>query len=70
VVVLFDGDVAGRKASKEALEVFRRVLPVRVGDLSDGVDPGDLDSRVLSEIILKSNGGFVLTNLNSLLYAR
>ncbi len=43
VVLLFDGDRAGRQAAERALRELSNVeLPVRIAFLDDGIDPADL----------------------------
>ncbi|MAD95934.1 MAG: hypothetical protein CMB99_01270 [Flavobacteriaceae bacterium] len=48
-VILFDGDAPGAKGAAKAAYMLRRVMPVRIGHLPKGEDPGSLGRyRVLA----------------------
>lgn len=48
VILLFDGDKAGRKATEELLSALRADFSVHAMYLPDGVDPGDMDDLWLN----------------------
>ncbi len=51
VVLMFDGDDAGRSAAADALTRLSQRLFVRVVSLGDGVQPDQLDSEELRRIL-------------------
>ena len=49
VLLLFDGDAPGQKAVPAALDILARHFFVTVGELPDGLDPGEADEADLHE---------------------
>ena len=45
VLLLFDGDDAGRKAAKSAMDKLEKYVPVHAAELPEGQDPNDLNPR-------------------------
>jgi len=55
LVVLLDGDVAGRKGTKKIINAFRGKLPVTAKYLSNGIQPDDLKENELQKLLQERN---------------
>jgi len=51
VILMFDGDDAGKKASRSCLEMLKPYMPVRVVKLEEGKDPNDLGASELLHLL-------------------
>lgn len=51
LTLLFDGDEAGRKATKQAIKLFRGKLPFKVIYLHEGFQPDDLKEQELKKLL-------------------
>jgi DNA primase len=51
LVLLMDGDEAGRKASREIESKWKSVFDIKVVDLPQGKDPDDLSRKELAELV-------------------
>lgn len=51
LILLFDGDKAGRKATKQAIKLFRGKLPFKVIYLHEGFQPDDLKEQELKKLL-------------------
>ena len=53
VYILFDGDLAGRKAAEDLKKLIniKTRLVVTIVDLPDGVDPGSMDQEAVDKLM-------------------
>jgi DNA primase len=56
IVVLMDGDAAGRKAADMVAPALARGFPTRLVDLPEGAEPDTLDLEVLRGLLNQRNG--------------
>jgi len=56
IVLLFDGDAAGRKGAIEAYRRLSRRVPVQIARLADGQQPDDVEPVALLDLIQASVG--------------
>lgn len=51
LILLFDGDKAGREATKKAIEVFKGKIPFKVKYLPQGIQPDDFKEQELKRFL-------------------
>ena len=51
IILLFDGDKAGKEATKKAIDVFKGKIPFKVKYLPQDIQPDDLKEQELKELL-------------------
>lgn len=51
VALVFDGDAAGRNATEKIADKLKGLVPVRKGRTPDGLDPKNLDSKIIGNLL-------------------